>query len=228
MDVRAALAESWPLFGLAVRTPRLELRYPTDEDLLTLAELATDIEQRGGIQPFSVPWHRGPADEVRRRLLQYHWARRGDWSPEAWRLELVTVVDGAVVGTQGVHPVGRLAVSRTVATGSWLGRAHQGQGIGTEMREAVLHLAFAGFGVLRAETGAIEGNEPSLGVTRKLGYLPNGDGVGIDGEERRRELRFALERADWEARRRDDIEVVGLEPCLPLLGLGPSGGPAIA
>ena len=30
---------------------------------------------------------------------------------------------------------------------------------------------------------------------------------------------FRLERADWELRRRDDITIEGLEPCLPLFGL---------
>ena len=219
MDLRAQLAEHWPLFGLAVRTPRLELRYPDDEDLVALSVQATDIQEPGGLQPFSFAWHHGPEDEVRQRLLQYHWARRGDWSPTAWNLGLVTVVDGEVVGTQGVHPIHPYPATRTVATGSWLNRAHQRRGIGTEMRQAVLHLAFAGLGAVRAETGAIEGNAASLAVTTKLGYRANGDGINVDGDERRRELRFVMDRADWEPHRRDDVELVGLEPCLPLFGL---------
>jgi RimJ/RimL family protein N-acetyltransferase len=88
------------------------------------------------------------------------------------------------------------------------------------MRQAILHLAFAGLGAERAETGAMEGNESSLAVTRKLGYRPNGDAVNVDGDDRRRELRFVLDRAAWEAHRRDDIDVVGVGPCLPLFGLG--------
>ena len=219
MDLRAHLAEHWPLFGLSVRTPRLELRYPDDADLVALSLQATDIQEPGGLQPFSFAWHHGADDEVQQRFLQYHWARRGDWSPTTWNLNLATVVDGEVVGTQGVHPTHPFAVTRTFTTGSWLGRPHQRKGIGTEMRQAILHLAFAGLGALRAETGAIEGNEPSLGVTRKLGYRPNGDAVNADGDERRIELKFAMDRTDWEARRRNDIEIVGLEPCLPLFGL---------
>jgi RimJ/RimL family protein N-acetyltransferase len=39
---------------------------------------------------------------------------------------------------------------RKVATGSWLGLKHQGQGIGIEMRSAVLHLAFACLGAEQA------------------------------------------------------------------------------
>ncbi len=48
-------------------------------------------------------------------------------------LELVVVRDGTVVGTQGVG-AHDFAVLRQVSTGSWLGRAYQGQGIGTQMR----------------------------------------------------------------------------------------------
>jgi GNAT superfamily N-acetyltransferase len=53
------------------------------------------------------------------------------------------VRDGVVVGSQGVG--GRdFAVLREVHTGSWLERRYQGQGIGTQMRAAVLALAFDG------------------------------------------------------------------------------------
>ena len=165
---------------------------------------------------------------VRQRVLQHNWLRRADWTPQAWHLNLVTVVDGEVLGMQGMFSVGPFAVSRTVSSGSWLHRGHQGRGIGTEMRQAILHLAFAGLGADRAETGAMEGNESSLGVTRKLGYRPNGDAVNVDGDDRRRELRFVMGRADWESRRRDDIEVIGLEPCLPLFGLGTPSGDGVA
>jgi RimJ/RimL family protein N-acetyltransferase len=228
MEQRAHLAEHWPLFGLSIRTPRLELRYPDDEDLIALSVAATDIQEPGGVQPFSIAWHLGPEDEVRTRFLQHHWARRGDWAPDTWNLTLAAVVDGEVVGVQALHPVHPFTVSRTLASGSWLTRAFQGRGVGTEMRHAILHLAFEGLGAVRAETGAIEGNAPSLAVTEKLGYRPNGDGVNVDGDTRRRELRFVMDRADWETRRRDDIEVIGLEPCLPLFGLGSPSGDGVA
>jgi hypothetical protein len=34
-------------------------------------------------------------------------------------------------------------------------------------------------------------------------------------------LEFVLTRTNWEAHRRDDIEVVGMADCGPLLGLDP-------
>ena len=67
----------------------------------------------------------------------------GRWSPQDWALQFVAVADGRVIGTQALD--GRdFAVLREVGTGSWLGREFHGQGYGTEMRAAVLHLAFDG------------------------------------------------------------------------------------
>lgn len=225
MDDRAELARVWPLFGLSVRTPRLELRYPTDADLLALAALSGDIHD-ASFMPFSGTWSLLPDGERDRAVLQYHWGRRGDWSPTWWRLELIVLVDSEVAGTQAVH-ADDFAITRTVTTGSWLGRAHQGKGVGTEMRAAVLHLAFAGLGATRAETDAVEGNGPSLGVTTKLGYRPNGDSVDATSGKRTRLLRYVLDQPEWAAIRRDDIEVVGLDACLPLFGLGGPEGDAI-
>ena len=49
---------------------------------------------------------RGPrADQKRPRAAssQFNWRIRGEWKPEAWHLGLVTVVDGEVVGSQGIR-----------------------------------------------------------------------------------------------------------------------------
>jgi RimJ/RimL family protein N-acetyltransferase len=221
---REVLERYWPLAGLVVRTPRVELRWPDDDDLIALAELAAKGVHDPERMPFMVPWtRREPGGDLERGTLQWHWGQRGAWTPESWHFNPVTVVDGEIVGMQGMHADG-FAVTRVVATGSWLGLAHQGKGIGTEMRAAMLHLAFAGLGAERAETGAFEDNPSSLGVTAKLGYVPNGYRVHDREGSAARELRFIMDRAGWEGRRRDDIEIIGLEPCLPLFGLGPPTG----
>lgn len=226
MDDRTDLARMWPLFGLSVRTPGLELRYPSDADLVALAALSGDIHDPDFL-PFSGTWSLLPDGEREQGVLQYHWSRRGDWSPTKWRLELVVVVDGEVVGTQGAL-ADDFAITRTLTTGSWLGRAHQGAGIGSEMRAAVLHLAFNGLGAERAQTEAVEDNGPSIGVTTKLGYQPNGDQVDAINGRRTRLLRYVLDRTGWEAMRRTDIELVGLGACLPLFGLGTPEDDAVA
>lgn len=216
MELRHRLAEVWPLFGLSIRTPRLELRYADDQDLLDLAARSHDIHDPAA-RPFGTQWNRADSELDRERgVLAYSWARRSEVSPAAWSLTLVTVVDGAVVGMQGVGAT-RFAVTRTVGTGSWLHRSVQGQGIGTEMRQAVLHLAFEGLGAVRAESGAWEDNPHSIAVSTKAGYRQVGDKLLADEATRRRELLFVMDREDWTSRRRDDIELVGVEACLPVL-----------
>ncbi|MET0728321.1 MAG: GNAT family protein [Acidimicrobiales bacterium] len=225
MDDRGELSRLWPLYGLRVRTPRLELRYPSDDDLCALAQLSGDIHDPGFL-PFSGTWSLLPDGERERTVLQYHWGRRSDWTAERWRLELVVVVDGKVVGTQGALAED-FPITRTVTTGSWLGRAHQRRGIGSEMRAAVLHLAFAGLGAQRAESDAVEDNGPSLGVTTKLGYRPNGDSIDATNGKRTRLLRFVLDREVWERDGRRDIKIAGLDACLPMFGLGDESSDAV-
>jgi RimJ/RimL family protein N-acetyltransferase len=212
----------WPLLGLVVRTPRLELRYPDDTLLLQLAELAMQPIHPPDTMPFSVPWSDGSPEDRARSTLQFNWKNRAEWTADAWHCNFVTVVDGAVVGSQGVggHSFAR---TRAVETGSWIGLAHQGQGIGKEMRAAVVHFAFAGLGAQRCESGAFDDNGRSLGVSRSLGYVDNGDLIHTRRDGAGRIVKLLLTREAWEPRRRDDITIEGLDGCLEMFGaLSPS------
>ena len=212
-----APVDHWPLFGLRVRTPRLELRYPDDQLLAEVADLAVQGIHEPGFQPFLRPWDEVPPPHQQRNTLQHVWGCRASWRPESWHCTFAVLVDGVVVGSQGMMAE-RFAEVRTVGTGSWLGRAHQGQGLGTEMRAAVLQLAFSGLGAVRAESGAWQDNAASLAVSRKLGYERNGDHRRLRGDRPDHEVRLVLTRERWEEHRRDDIELVGLERCLPFFG----------
>ena len=112
----------------------------------------------------------------------------------------------------------RFAVLRTVGTGSWLGRIYQGKGIGTEMRAAVLHLAFAGLGADYALSSAFADNEASIGVTRRLGYEEIGRRLLVRRDAPAWMIDFRLPRSRWEEHRRDDIVIVGLDACRELFG----------
>ncbi len=217
------LSDLWPLFGLRVRTPRLELRLPYDDELTVLADLAARGVHDPTTMPFLVPWTDQPSPQLQRGLLQFHWRSRAEWAPDAWRLELGVFVGGELVGAQGMLAQ-RFGVVRAVETGSWIGREHQGRGIGTEMRAAILHLAFAGLGARVAYSAAFETNRASVGVSRALGYVDNGERWVTRRADPARELLFRLERARWEERRRADISLEGLEPCLALFGLAQQGG----
>ena len=213
---------NWPLAALEITTPRLRLHLPSPAELDQLAGLAAGGVHEPRRQPFTVAWTDGEPEVVARRVLQYVWGTWARWVPEDWSLWLAVVHDGVVIGSQDVS--GRdFAVRREVSTGSWLGRDFHGQGFGTEMRAAVLHLAFAGLGARYAVSGAYVDNAASLGVSRKLGYRD--DGVehhavrGTDATLRR----LRLTRADWQAHRSVEVRIDGLEACLPMFGVPSSG-----
>jgi RimJ/RimL family protein N-acetyltransferase len=132
-------------------------------------------------------------------------------------LPLAVIAGGVVVGTQDVNAE-RFAMLRAANTGSWLGRDHQGQGIGKEMRAAVLHLAFEGLGAVVAYSGAWHDNAASQGVSRALGYEENGDLIRPRLDKPDRMINLKLPRQKWQ--RRDDITIENLEPCLEMFGIG--------
>jgi RimJ/RimL family protein N-acetyltransferase len=143
----------WPLFDLRIRTPRLELRLPTDEDQLRLIDLIDRGIHDPATMPFLNPFTDTPPPQRRRESLQWWWSTRANWKPTDWCFTGAVVVDGALIGVQDLMATNFVAL-RTVNTGSWLGREYQGQGLGKEMRAAVLHLAFAGLGAVEAYSGA--------------------------------------------------------------------------
>jgi RimJ/RimL family protein N-acetyltransferase len=213
-----AIEDHWPFFALRVRTPRLELRTPDDEIGVQLGELAVRGVHDPATMPFSIPWTDAPADELPRNALQHYWLNRAQLRPGSWHLSLAALVDGEVVGAGGLMAE-EFPRRRTFETGSWMGQAFQGRGFGLEFRQACLHLGFAGLGARVATTAAWHDNSASLGVTAKLPYEPDGEDVMLRREVPDRMLRFRMPRAAWEAVRRDDIEIDGLAPCLPVLGL---------
>jgi RimJ/RimL family protein N-acetyltransferase len=209
----------WPLFDLRVRTPRLEIRLPTDDDLVRLVALADEGIHDPATMPFSVPWTETPPPRRQREMLQWFWGLRASWRPDDWSFSGAVLVDGDPVGVQDLSAAG-FEVLRAVRTGSWIGRRHQGQGIGTEMRAAVLHLAFSGLGAREARSGAFFDNPASLAVSRSLGYGDNGEHLEVRRGVPARMIDLRLTRDAWSARRRDDIEIEGLDGCLELFGLG--------
>ncbi len=211
----------WPLFGLVVRTPRLELRLLREEEFADLVGLVDGGIHDPATMPFFVPWTDVEPRQRAREAAQWMWRHRANWSPHNWTLTCGAFVGGRSVGVQDLGAEHFRAV-RSVETGSWLGRAHQGLGLGREMREAILHLAFAGLGAEEALSGAFEDNTASLATSRAVGYDENGEARGRRRDGSGRTLRFRLARDAWEQRRRSDIEILGLEECLDMF-LGPRG-----
>lgn len=213
----APLAAAWPVFALRIRSEHLVLRLPTDDDLLDLIELA-----RGGIHPpdampFAIAWSTRPSPAFERGFLQHHWLSRGQWTADDWRLNLLVEMDGQAIGSQSIWGQA-FTVHRAVDTGSWLGRAFQGRGLGKEMRAAALAFAFDALGARVARSSAFLDNAPSNAVSRSLGYEDDGFGelapLGVSRETRR--FRMTLE--GWRSRPRPPIVVEGLDACRDLFG----------
>ncbi len=159
----------------------------------------------------------GTAEEVARGTLQFQWRMWGQWAPDNWSLHFVTVHDGRIIGTQALD-AREFATLREVGTGSWLGRAHHGRGFGTEMRAAVLDLAFTGLGAQWAVSEAFADNAASYGVSRKLGYADDGIARHVVRGEAVVGRRLRLDRAGWAAARTVEVRIEGLAPCLPMFG----------
>jgi RimJ/RimL family protein N-acetyltransferase len=214
------IEDMWPLYRLRVRTGDIELRLPDEDDLAALAGLTRDPIHDPGIMPFSYPWSDAPAEARGRATLQWHWRARAEWSPAEWRLELVAVREGQVVGTQGLHGT-RFPLTREVDSGSWVGRRFQNQGVGTAMRRAAIGLAFSGLGALTARSGAFADNTASLRISEKLGYVPDGTETYAPRGEPAALIRLLLVREAWEAGRGDGpaVFITDLAPCLDLFGL---------
>lgn len=218
----------WPLFQLRLVTPRLVLRTPTDDDFPGLIAAVDSGIHAPEEMPFSVPWTDAAPGERARTSAQFWWSQRAGWSPDDWHLGLAVFRDGQAVGVQDLAAKD-FKVLREVTTGSWLTLEAQGQGIGKEMRAAVLQLAFEDLGAEVARSGAFVDNPSSRGVSRSLGYRENGFSRAAPRGTPRAQVHFEMTREEWLARR-DQLpkaEISGLRACFSMFGLdGTGAGPA--
>jgi RimJ/RimL family protein N-acetyltransferase len=215
---RAGIASDWPLFRLRLATDRLELRPPTDDEIAELACVARLGIHGDDVMPFANGWTDYPEREFGRRFAQYFWAQRAGWRVDAWALAFAVFLDSEPVGVQQVTAQA-FPILRTIGTGSWLARVHQRRGIGSEMRAAVLHFAFTALDADVAVTGAYSNNEGSIGVSRKLGYEPNGTRRDLVRGAAADALLFRLSREQWLATARPEVTVEGFDACAELFGL---------
>ncbi|MGQ0574481.1 MAG: GNAT family N-acetyltransferase [Pseudonocardia sp.] len=145
--------DPWPLRHLVLRTPRLELRPDDDAGLHELVAVAHAGVHPPAEMPFGVPWTDADPRYLGRGVLQHFWQQRAALAPEDWNVHFLVRRDGRVLGVQSVHGRG-FGVTREVSTGSWLGSVHQRDGVGTEMRAAVLLWAFDHLGATSARSAA--------------------------------------------------------------------------
>jgi RimJ/RimL family protein N-acetyltransferase len=206
-----------PLHDLQLSTPRLELRLGSRDELAALGRLAEEGIHPPDEMPFAVAWtdRIGQADFVD-SVVEFHETALRDWRPEAWMLNLLVFAEGELAGSQSIG-ADDFSATKTVKTGSWLGRRYQRRGYGTEMRAAVLDLAFCGLGAASAISGAVVGNEASKRVSEKLGYHVTGMSTASPRGAAVPHFDLRIDRVEW--RPPFSVEIRGLEACLPFFGV---------
>lgn len=220
-DPNATLLDRTPLSMLVLRTPRLELRLPTDEELHALARRAEEGVHDPQQMPFYVPWT-DPSPTFIQDFVAHHRETRKRWQPDDWRLELAVFLAGRPIGIQAIGAE-NFAEHRTIGSGSWLGIGLHGRGYGTEMRTAMLELAFSGLGAEAAVSGAFVDNPASARVSEKLGYVEDGVRWPLVRGKPVQENRFRLTRDRFEATDHMTVTIEGLDDCRALFGATGSG-----
>ncbi len=208
----------WPLFDLRIMSERLVLRPLTDDDFDAMIGAIDAGIHNPDQSPFLFQWADEEPVQRARSALQYWWGRRSSWTAADWALGFGVWLEGRLIGVQEVEAK-QFLVLREVSTGSWLTQSVQGQGIGKEMRAAVLWFAFASLGAEFARTAAFADNAASLGVTRHIGYHENGRERHVNRGAAAETIRFTISRAEFAARAFPTIRVENLGPCLPMFGL---------
>ncbi len=209
----------YPPLNVQVRTPRLSLLGATDALLARLVPAVRQGIATAPPWPFDDPMSLYKDNPEREwAWLRGVWTGRGRVTDSFWRLYFVVVVDDAAVGMQDLIGT-NFAAFGTVSSFSWLSPEVRRRGLGREMRQAVLQLAFEGLGAREAGSDAFVDNHASNRISAALGYQPN----GFDWDTRKGEAaainRWRLTREQWAKGRRDDISLVGVDDCLPVLGI---------
>lgn len=209
----------WPLFDLRLTTADLELRPMTETDQLAVADvLPADVELDPAATTYGLDQRTGRGIVAH----QDYWKAYGSWRPDAWRLKFAVMVASEVVGAQELEAKD-FPTLRTVETASFLVPGFRGRGLGKQMRAAVLQLAFGPLEAQAAVTEAWHDNHASLGVSRALGYRPNGESLHRRGEGVDTMVGMRLRRADWVTSGSGaQVEISDFESCRPLFGLAPA------
>lgn len=202
----------WPLYELILNTPRLELRLPSEDELGQLAEVAAGGISRPGQRTFLTPWPELSPRERALFIMQNNWGCNAEWTSTNWVLNLGVFAEGEPIGMVSLRGKD-FSILREVTTGSWLGLDFQRQGYGTEARTALLHFAFEFLRAVAARTEVFQQNTLSQGVSRKLGYQPDGISRDIFDGQVIVSDRLRLSQENWQRISHPQVTVNGFDGC---------------
>jgi RimJ/RimL family protein N-acetyltransferase len=138
-----------------IETPRLRLRPHRPEDSAALMAGLNDFEVARYLTVVPYPYQAADAEE---------WLAI-QTPPRAGKAVFA-------IERPGIGMVGAISIENEL--GFWLARPHWGQGLMSEAARALLDWQFAALPDDLVRSGAHLGNEASLGVQRKLGFVDAG------------------------------------------------------
>lgn len=214
------LAGTFPPFGLELRCGDVTLAGTTPDhvpDLIAAAKEGVYDLSSGLPMPFLTDWPSLPDQALNQ--WQHVWRNWGSFTKDKWMLKLSIIVDGRAIGCQDIKNQGDFLATRTLTTGSWMCLSHQSRGIGTRVRQMAAMFCFDYLGADEITSGYLEGNLKSAGVSRKVGYVDNGERRLVDGDGYRVE-RFVRLTPDALVRPVEPMEVTGAAEFLRFIGAG--------
>jgi RimJ/RimL family protein N-acetyltransferase len=208
---------------LRISTPRLVLRLPSQ---LEWSDLARRIA--GRVVPedqaeFLGSWAHDPPGEFESAFESRRSSNRASWSRESWTLELGVFEHGTLVGM--ISLIGSSFPSnRELTTASLVERSRRGVGLGTEMRQAALLLAFTCLHARAVRSGAHVDNHASHRVSEKLGYQLVGHEAITHGGRAATFTCLRLAREHWHAP--PDVQLHSCDVLRTALHVEETQGPA--
>jgi putative acetyltransferase len=158
--------------------PPLTLRRATPADAAALAHQMADNGVFANLM--QLPW---PTEALWRQRLEKMAA-----AGESAELLLLAERDGVLLGSLGLHPMDRVRRRHAAMLGISVGAAHQGQGVGTALMQAVCDYADRWAHLLRLELTVFADNARAIALYRRFGFEQEGrhrayalrDGVYVD------------------------------------------------
>lgn len=222
------LAEVYPPLGLRISCGPLVLRGISDDDLMPLVELARlgvhDKDEESN--PLGFDWTAAPPQYLAINYAKWAWRHRVNFTADSWILALLVEYEGRLVGVQEGKGE-KFRATRSVSTGSWIGMAEQGKGIGTLMRQVFCTFLVDHLDAIEVMSSAFIDNPASQRVSEKAGYQRLGSRRASRGTRSGTvEVLYQLT-PDTLVRPEQPLAVEGVEPLRRFLGLdGSNGGTA--
>lgn len=149
---------------VVLRTERLVLSVPTDDDVDTIVELCQDELMRDTLASLPWPYTRTDAEFFVREVVAAGWEHG---LGTVWGIR--EREGGPLLGTVGWN-------AERGEIGYWMGAPSRGRGYMTEAVRAVCAWVFAELGVERIGWEAVAGNAASARVARAAGFRYDGEG----------------------------------------------------